>query len=280
MAENVALLYGSAFESLATKREREQRSFDIYRQNAENYLTSQAALLHGQGLDISTDVHCGPPAEVIVEIAKDNHVALIAMASHGYSGLRRWAIGSVTDKVAHATSTPMFVVRGAEHPPAGDLAFRRIMAPLDSSPLAKQALPLAAELAGGAGAKLLLLQAVLPTIEAYPSIAPLGRPNLISPEVLAMLRAQAAKELEQVAAELRQRGVQVSTVVVNGHAAEAIVDEAKQRAVDLIVMATHGYSGLKRWALGSVADKVLHASTTPLLLVRAQEHSQGADLDL
>jgi nucleotide-binding universal stress UspA family protein len=55
---------------------------------------------------------------------------------------------------------------------------------------------------------------------------------------------------------------------VNGHAAEVLVDEAERREVDLIVMATHGYSGLRRWALGSVADKVLHATTTPLILVR------------
>ena len=55
---------------------------------------------------------------------------------------------------------------------------------------------------------------------------------------------------------------------MNGHAAEVLVDEAERREVDLIVMATHGYSGLRRWALGSVADKVLHATTTPLILVR------------
>jgi nucleotide-binding universal stress UspA family protein len=58
--------------------------------------------------------------------------------------------------------------------------------------------------------------------------------------------------------------------VVFGSPAEAIINEAVEHHVDLIVMATHGYSGIKRWTLGSVADKVLHASTIPLLLVRAQ----------
>ena len=62
----------------------------------------------------------------------------------------------------------------------------------------------------------------------------------------------------------------VRTRVVNGHAAEVFVDEAAHCEVDLIVMATHGYSGLRRWALGSVADKVLHTTTTPLVLVHGR----------
>jgi nucleotide-binding universal stress UspA family protein len=61
--------------------------------------------------------------------------------------------------------------------------------------------------------------------------------------------------------------------VINGHTAEAIIDEAARQSVNLVVIATHGYSGLKRWALGSVTDKVLHAATTPLLLVRASADS-------
>jgi nucleotide-binding universal stress UspA family protein len=59
--------------------------------------------------------------------------------------------------------------------------------------------------------------------------------------------------------------------VVEGHPAEAIIDEAERQQSDVIVMATHGYSGIKRWSLGSVADKVLHATDTPLVLVRARE---------
>ena len=84
------------------------------------------------------------------------------------------------------------------------------------------------------------------------------------------LREQATSELDQQADALRARDIAVKSAIVNGHAAEVLVDEAEWRKADLIVMATHGYSGLKRWALGSVADKVLHATTTPVLLVRAQ----------
>src|SRR6266508_3328482 len=75
--------------------------------------------------------------------------------------------------------------------------------------------------------------------------------------------------------ELRRQHLSVKVAVVNGHAAEVIIDEAARRGADLIVMATHGYSGLRRWAMGSVADKVLHATRTPLVLVRARASGQA-----
>jgi nucleotide-binding universal stress UspA family protein len=268
MAEGIAASYG-VIDPLTTQREREHRSLTILTQHAESYLDSQAALLRVQGIDVDIDVRCGPAADVIVEAAEGPDISMIAMATHGYSGLRRWALGSVTDRVVHATAIPVFVVRGATWTPTEPIAFKRVMVPLDGSPLAAQALPLAADLAERARAELLLMQAVDAIIEIYPVIAPLGRPDLMPSEMLRMLRARAGEQLEEQAAMLRDRGLPVVTRVANGHAAEAIIDEAERQSIDLIVIATHGYSGIKRWALGSVTDKVLHAAATTLLLVRA-----------
>ena len=268
LAEGIAASYG-VIDPLATQREREHRSLTTRTHHAEGYLDSHAMLLRGQGIDVETDVRWGPAPDLIVEAAEGLDITMIAMATHGYSGLRRWALGSVTDKVLHATATPVFVVRGSKPAPVDPVTFERVMVPLDGSPMAAQALPLAADLAERAQAELLLMQAVEVSIDAYPSIAPLGRPDLMPSEVLRMLRLRAGQQLEAQATMLRKRGLHVVSHVLNGHAAEAIIDEATQRPVDLLVMATHGYSGLKRWALGSVTDKVLHAATTPLLLVRA-----------
>jgi nucleotide-binding universal stress UspA family protein len=159
-------------------------------------------------------------------------------------------------------------VRGSEGIPAVAPAIKRIMVPLDGSPTARQALALAAELATQAHAELTLIQAIAPTIESYP--LPLGQPMTQYSVILPALRAKAAKDLDSAANELRAQGLHVETLVEDGYAAEVIVDEADKHKIDLIVMATHGYSGLRRWALGSIADKVLHAATTPLLLIRAQ----------
>jgi len=267
IAESIAAAY-QVHEPLDVQHERQRHEQEILRQNAESYLEAHAAPLRADGLDVAIDVRCGPAADVIVEAALGQHVKMIVLATHGYSGLKRWALGSITDKVVHATSTPVFIVRSEAS--AHEPALKRIMVPLDGSVLARQALPLAAELARLARSELILLEAVPTTMEAYPGFPSRGRPIPQLADLLASLRDQAATELGDLADDLRAHGLSVSTYVANGHAAEVLVDAAGQHSIDLIVMATHGYSGLRRWAIGSVADKVLHATRTPLLLVRAQ----------
>jgi nucleotide-binding universal stress UspA family protein len=175
------------------------------------------------------------------------------MTTHGYSGLRRWAVGSVTDKVIQRAVQPVFIL-----PSGGDRLtppdrLRRILVPLDGSDFARQALPVALDLATAAAAEVILLSAVEPPAQ--------------SPGALIVMRNEAAQELQRVAIGCAAQTA-VRTEVVVGYPAEAIVDEAARIEADLIVMATHGRGGIRRWALGSIADKVLHATSTPLLLVR------------
>jgi len=240
---------------------RQQRARNQLCIRARHYLHAQTEQLWAASLKVQPAVRTGLPADQIITMAERTSGTLIVMATHGYSGLKRWALGSVTDKVVRATGTPVLIVRSAfpQHSPR----LRRIMAPLDGSELAQQALPLAIELAVGAQADLILFQAIAPTLEVYPY------PPMPASVQLA-LRDRAHEEFAALAESLRQRGIVVTPDVVLGYAGEAIVDAATRHEVDLIVMATHGYSGLKRWALGSVAHKILHATTTPLLLVRAQ----------
>jgi nucleotide-binding universal stress UspA family protein len=251
-------------------QERTQRAREMVRQHAEGYLATQALRLREYGLDVETEVMVGSPAKVIVDVARERHATLIAMATHGYGGLKRLTLGSVTDQVAHMATAPVLVVPGAAEARQADPTFERILVPLDGSALANQVLPLAIALAAKANAELVLLEAITPTIETQIRARPFGRPLPRYSAVLEMLHRQAAEGLGALANQLHGRGVRASTAVKDGPAGEVIVEEAARRRVDLIVMATHGYSGLKRWALGSVAYTVLHAATTPLLLVRAR----------
>ena len=123
--------------------------------------------------------------------------------------------------------------------------YARILVPLDGSELAKAALPLADVFARLEPSTLYLVQAVAPDGEAA-----------------------AARYLEGVVVGLRARGLDAEQVLAHGRPAEVVVQEAERRQADLIVMSTHGRSGPGRWVLGSVADRVLHGATMPLLLVR------------
>jgi nucleotide-binding universal stress UspA family protein len=275
LANTIVATYGVG-APLAAQQARQAHSLELLSQNAERYLDSHAALLRADGLDVVVDVRYGRAADVIVDAALNQHVILIALASHGYSGLKRWALGSVADNVVRATSIPVLIVRGRA--PTRTPVLSRIMVPLNGSPLAHQALPLATELARSAHAELLLVQAITPATTDYPGFATHDerRPQLGNTQTA--LRHQTTSTIDTLAAELRIHEVDVRTHLVNGHVAEVLVHEAAHCGVDLIVMATHGYGGLRRWALGSVADTVLHATTTPLILVRAAVGAVRLDL--
>jgi nucleotide-binding universal stress UspA family protein len=135
---------------------------------------------------------------------------------------------------------------------------KKILVPLDGSSLAEIALPEAAELARG-GATLVLLRA------AEPVRLPAADPTDSQVEIV----REAEDYLASVAGWARKAGVaEVQTSVSYAPAAEAIIAAARVRNVDLIVMSTHGRSGLGRLVLGSVAETVVRGTTTPILLLR------------
>lgn len=138
----------------------------------------------------------------------------------------------------------------------------RILVPLDGSALAESALGKAVELAGGDSTTLMLLRAAeAPTL-----------PGVDATEAPEQVVREAEEYLAAVAARLTAQGLtRVETCVWYGSAAAAIVTAASLRKADLIVMSSHGRSGLGRFILGSVAETVLRGTTTPILLVRAPE---------
>jgi nucleotide-binding universal stress UspA family protein len=137
-----------------------------------------------------------------------------------------------------------------------------ILVPLDGSSLAEAALPKALELAETSGARVLLLRAA----EAH-TLMPR---DPTEPQVKAVSEAEGYLARVQKRLTRRRGRVTVETAVWYGPAARAIVEAARIRKVDQIVMTTHGRSGVRRLLLGSVAESVLRGTTTPLLLLRTE----------
>ena len=219
---------------------------------ANVYLASVAERLRAKGLHVIFDVQ---PAEdaaaaIVTRAEHEPEVCLIAMTTHGYGSALRWAFGSVAAKVLHAAPTPLLVVRsnGVEHPAVTEVPYRTICVSLDGSPLAEQALATAQPIAARIGATLLLVCVVT------------------GDDI-----AEARKYLEGVAECLRANRFNVRTRVVEGIPADQIIYVAQTEHADLIVMATHGRTGLRQIWLGSVASKVVHRSELPVLLVRAYQ---------
>jgi nucleotide-binding universal stress UspA family protein len=140
--------------------------------------------------------------------------------------------------------------------------YKKILVPLDGSELAKQALGHAEELAKTFDAEIILFQ-IVPFMPIY------GAPELVTPLIVDEKQKEAAEVyLTNLAEEMKTRGLKVTAIVKTGQqVAVEIIDFAKESGVDLIVMCTHGRSGITLWVLGSVAHKVLTRAETPILLI-------------
>jgi nucleotide-binding universal stress UspA family protein len=143
--------------------------------------------------------------------------------------------------------------------------YKKILVPLDGSELAKKALDEAEKLANCFGAEIILFQ-VVPFMPIY------GSPELVTPLIVDEKQKEAVeKYLVNLTEELKKRGLRVSAMVRTGQqVALEIIDFAKEVGADLIVMCTHGRSGITRWVLGSVALKILTRGETPVLLIRSK----------
>jgi nucleotide-binding universal stress UspA family protein len=163
--------------------------------------------------------------------------------------------------------------------------YKKILVPLDGSKLAECALPHAEELAKSCDAAEIILVSVTERVQGYKAVEGSTEPFVLSgggfgsslrpppqrivPEAFGKKEKQADRYLSKIAGKLESKGVRVHTEVLFWPPAEAIASYAAQNGADIVVMSSHGRSGVSRWAYGSVADKVLRASCVPVLMVRA-----------
>jgi nucleotide-binding universal stress UspA family protein len=236
------------------------QSLERSHKDALGYLEQVRQTQAPPGLPLRSRVLEGDVAEAIVDTAAAEAVNLIVMSSHGYSGVTRWMLGSVAEKVLNSAACPVLVIR-APRP------LRRILISLDGSPLSEQALRPGLEVAASLGAEVTLLRAVpvLPEdeLEQLEQIER-GLGERLKDE----LREEAEAYLKHLAEAHRSAGVDAQTVVTVGAPAPGILSYAEAHDVDLIVMATHGRTGLRRWRYGSVTEKVLRGGQHSMLVIR------------
>ncbi len=211
----------------------------------------------------------GHAAEQIVDYADREKNSLIVMATHGQSGIRRWLLGNVATKVVMAAKQPVMLVRAQEatHKVNEKRKLRKVLVPLDGSKESETIIPHIGELVFKLKAEIVLLQVIAPAHfgHSFSEEAAFVSPN---PQQMETIMTKYKSYLETVGVILRDRGIKTEWGVAFGIPAEAIISTADSVQADLVAMSTHGLSGIGRWALGSTANKVLHAGSTPVLLVR------------
>ena len=234
------------------------------RSTSRDYFQTIAATFSGSRVDYK--VENGKPEDLIIDQAARDKDTLIVMATHGRSGIQRWMLGSVADKVLHGSTNHLLLIRAGEQGnTAGEASLKKLIVPVDGSPLAEQVLPHITELAQKLHLDVILLRAyALP-----PALSP-DEYGTYTDELINQLEAEARDYLARKTEELQRQGLSsVSSVVDFGYGAEEITSLARRTPGSLIAMCTHGRSGVTRWVLGSVTDRVVRHSGDPVLIIRA-----------
>jgi nucleotide-binding universal stress UspA family protein len=212
----------------------------------------------------------GDPAQQILQVARDLGVGLIVMTTHGRGALGRWAFGSVADTVTRTAPVPVLIVRPRQGEAPAVPVIQRVVVPLDGSALAERALPIAQALAQKLNIPVHLITTIdltsLLPVEMLPTVAfDAG----LYDETVAKLRAGAEAWLTQAAEQLQRAGVTATWEVLSGSPFLVINDAVAPG--DLLVMASHGRGGAKRWLLGSVAEKLIREAPVPVVIVPPAE---------
>ena len=238
---------------------------DGVRQSKE-YLTKIAGTFPGSPVKCTIDK--GRAADVIIGRGEADTGMLIAMGTHGRSGMNRWLLGSVAEKILRGSANPLLLVRATdEAKSAGEATLKSIVVPLDGSELAASVLPMVAGLAKNLGLEVELFRAfnipysVYGTGDGYYAI------NI--DELLTGVKEEAREYLEKKRTELMKLGVaKVTCTTKEGFGADEIISLGRNTPDNFIAMCSHGRSGVKRWVLGSVTETVVRHTEGPVLIVR------------
>ncbi|HEY3276175.1 MAG TPA: universal stress protein [Syntrophorhabdaceae bacterium] len=240
---------------------------------AKSYLDNLAGLLGERGPKTESVLLDGDPAQHIVKLVGEWDLDLIALSSHGQSGLSSWNYGSVMRKVIALAHSSILVVRAYKETQREEKQsiFKRIVLPLDGSKRAECVLSPAIALAQAYESKLFLVH-----VTARPEMPRLKVPTQEDMDLADRVVERNLEEMTRQFEQLEKRA-NVDTeirVVADSHVAERLHELVKQEKADLVILSAHGYSGKTKWPYGSVASTFIEYGVTPLLVV--QDLPRGA----
>jgi nucleotide-binding universal stress UspA family protein len=276
-----ALLYGRVlakylgseiilFHSCIPEHKQYRHMHQLYLDRMSELLVEQSKSIDGIEIKVNTFIETGEPYENICNIVQENDIGLILMTSVGSSNVKATAMGTIAERICRTVPVPVMLIKPSFFLQNGnkDIAIKNIFIPMDGSNLSKLSLPWAEGLAQQLPAKITLFQ-----------MAQLIRPNITSDAIEGIDYTRLSEveerrvnsEMAVLADEIKQKGINVTTMVTVGYdGASEIIEACKKTSADLLIMSTHGRSGLGRWVYGSVAGKVMHQIEIPLLLINAR----------
>ncbi len=238
--------------------------YESVREHAATRLSHIVQISRDQGVEAQMHILRGLPWERTVSLAAELGVGLVVIPTHGRSGFDRLVYGSVCERVVRQSPAPVLCIKHPEHEfvaePALDVNLRKVVFPTDFSEYSLQVLPYAVSLCRMFDAELILI---------HVTETPLFMPEMLPQstiEIEAEQRDQAQQQLEKAACTAV--GIRVDTEVRTGQAYRQIAEVVAERGADLVVVPTHGYSGIRHVLFGSVAEKVVRSAPCPVMTIR------------
>jgi nucleotide-binding universal stress UspA family protein len=242
----------------------------------------RTASLAASDAHVETAVVRGDPGEAIVDYLDEQGIDAVVMGTHGRRGLRRFIAGSVTEHVVRVAEVPVFTVRrpddaGEDDEPAGtagDLpTYERVLVPTDGSDTADRAVDHALAVAEAFDGELHALSVVdVSTVASSSDIVPSDR-------VIESLTERGERAVESVADRASERGIEHVTEVVQGFPGSGILGYVREEEMDIVVMGTHGRTGLGRALLGSTAERLIRRSDVPVCAVPAEGRKEAMEAE-
>ena len=243
-----------------------RRATQSAKRKAEDYLRGVADDLQNARIQTNVRTIVGPAAQRILSAAESQRSGLVIISSRGRGEGDGWPYGSIADRILHHARVPVLLVKPRPPLEQTEPAFQTLVVPLDGSRVAEAVIPLARELATKLGLGLHLIQAV-PT--PWQARAVLGWDVTENEEVREVDPVKDGHSyLDSVAQGLTQDRIWAEGRVLVGAAVPSILGFAKGKEGTLIIMCTAGSRGIGAgWRVGSVAERIIRHSETPVLLV-------------
>lgn len=213
---------------------------------------------------VETALVRGTPGEAILDYVDDHDIDLIAMGTHGRTGLRRYVAGSVTEHVVRHAEVPVLTTRATEASQVED-GYEEIMLPTDGSEPAGVAVEHGLAVAERTGARVHVVNVVdVAELSAGPDYT-------LPTELLENFRERGERVTEEIASAAEARGIDAVTAVREGFPAQDLLEYADEQDIDLIAMGTQGRTGLSRFLLGSTTERIIRRADAPVLAVNARD---------
>lgn len=264
----VVLLHVIATTDVPLPETLNRESMAWVKMRAEEELHIQRMALEGQGLRVYTRIEYGNVVNCIIDVAVDEHVSMIVLGAQGKSLSESLLLGSVTNKVLHRSPVPVLVQKFHVIHEMGHVAckkvctsiFQHVLFATDFSPCAAEAFNLVKRLKQAGTERVTLLHVQDERMLKRYSTAQ-----------RAAFDAEDRQRLQNLERALVLFGLQPEVLIRQGHPVGEILDSAKKQNASLIVIASHGHSQLKELLMGTIAENVVRASTSPVLVIRCQE---------